>query len=236
MNERTTINPADLNLNPDQFLTGVNMQRPEEIPKEILMKSAGGNIPDLHNTNEKPTTASQRKEIKQSITTVNLKEEIQEEKIKQEVDAAKKSKEPIKIDKSKKPKEVLKSLIAKGDYQETVDLFGATWTIRALDHRDIIIAFDTMKDNIETQAGRLSALMYSQVLSSIEAINGYPLTEWFTDVNIGDYLTREAYLIGIRTALKSYMDHMASSIIDSLYAEYRKIEDKRNKALDELKN
>ena len=137
----------------------------------------------------------------------------------------------------KDPKNILKDLIAKGTYEETFELLGQEWTMRALDQNDTLLAADEIKDDVETQAGRLSAVMFSQVIFSITALNKIPLGKWFPEIRLEDFNMNEiAYNMAIRRALMTYMGKLSPKIIDDLYMKYIEINDKRNEAIEELKN
>jgi hypothetical protein len=243
--ERLT-NPNSTGLDLDnQFLTGeeaiqAKKQSPPNmiIPQQPLnaMGQKGMPVPDLHKSTEPPTTQESREEIRMNVPPLNLREAILDEQLNQDVASAKKDDRDKPINGKTSPKDVLKYLIARGDYQDTFELYGAKWTMRALDNRDVLLAFDEMKDDIQTQAGRISALMFAQVMYSIEAINGTTLPDWFPEVKPKDYDSREAYMVGVRHQLRKYLEHMPSSVIDTLYTEYTKIDNARNKALEEIKN
>jgi hypothetical protein len=245
MERITNPNSTGLDLS-NQFLTGdeaVQAKQRQATPNMIIpqqplnaMGQKGMPVPDLHKSTEVPTTHESREEIRANIPPINLREAILDEQLNQEVASAKIENRNSPIDGKTSPKDVLKYLIARGDYQDSFNLYGAKWTMRALDNRDVLLAFDEMKDDIQTQAGRISALMFAQVMYSIEAINGVTLPDWFPEVKSKDYDSREAYMVGVRHQLRKYLEHMPSSVIDTLYMEYTKIDTARNKALEEIKN
>ena len=230
----------------NQFLTGeeaVQAKQRQATPNMIIPQQPlnaigqkGMPVPDLHKSTEIPTTHESREEIRANVPPINLREAILDEQLNQDVASAKKEDKDKPINGKTSPKDVLKYLIARGDYQDSFELYGAKWTMRALDNRDVLLAFDEMKDDIQTQAGRISALMFAQVMYSIEAINGVTLPDWFPEVKSKDYDSREAYMVGVRHQLRKYLEHMPIMVIDNLYAEYTKIEKKRNVALEEIKN
>ena len=223
---------------PEDFITGSQMAgNPGNLTQQPnpFQKSNSTNIPDLHKVDLNSTPQS-RQEIleKPGMSTAELKQEILDERIAQDLRSA------MTLDTSKglplNPKDILKHIIAKGEYQETVELFGHKWTIRALDQRDLLMAAEMVKDELSSSTARMSALIFLQVVFSIEAIEGISVYECFKDVKAADYKQKEDYGLAVRKSLQKYLEHVPPQVINMFYDEYVRIEGKRNKALENLKN
>jgi hypothetical protein len=208
----TQVNPNDIVLPQDgQF---------GEIPEELL---------------DQRTTSKRVAEINSMISTrltdEMLNKEILDEKIRQDITSMKKD---VKAPGS--PKDVLKSLIAKGDYKENIELFGCTWTIKALSQGDIILAFNDINDDSTSTIGKVATLTISQIAFAIEACNGIPIYEWFPDiVNRQDFATTEDFKLAVRRIFRRYLEQMPSTVLNQFDSAYTIIEKKRNEALVELK-
>lgn len=178
-------------------------------------------------------TASRAKEIRQQIDEQQaMKEDMIEENLQEEVDFIQNKNLGSKTD----PKNIIKSLIRKGEYYEEVKLYGQKWTLRALDQGDLLSAIDGIGDYLDSQSGRITALMYAQVIYSIEALNGIPIAEWFPEVKASSFSKTEEYRIAVKRMLMLFLKGLGPKIIDDLYTEYARISEVRNKSLEELKN
>jgi len=184
----------------------------------------------------RPTITRQREIddiVRQRLTDDVLNKEILNEKIRQDVAASKTS--PTQKE-ARTPREFLKLLIAKGEYKEDIDIFGQTWTIRALNQGDIIEAFNDIKDWASTTEGKINTILLSQIAFSIEAMNGVSVYEWFSDVvQRSEFSTTEEYKLAIRRVLRRYLEQMSNDVIKQFDNAYAIVESKRNEALAELK-
>lgn len=234
-NSNTPFSNNDLLTGPELSGAGIADAIPAAMSQEIVpqVRTSESDIPDIHKMEGMPN-AARRMEIQQHVNNQLDKVENIETQIKKDVESAQKK----KFEGSPKtPKEVLKSLIAKGEYTENFQLFGQTWTLRALDQGDTILSLDEVRDSIETASGRVLALMFGTVTYSIEAINGQPVYEWFEEIKLSAFNNdRMEYHVAIRKALRKYLEAMPPGVIDTLYEKYLELDSKRAKALEELKN
>ncbi len=195
------------------------------------------NIPDLHTSSEGETpTVAQMRDINNTInkTQVLNKEDIIQQKITEDL---KKATSSFSLQ-GNSPLSVLKQMISLGEYKEDIKLYGQLWTIRALDQSDLMLAVEEATSLTESPVGKLTAIAFYQLVYSIEAVNGVSIYEMFKDtIKVTDYPSQIAYIIAVKKALKRYLEHFPPAVIDSLYYEgYVKVDEKRNKALEELKN
>lgn len=228
---KQNLNPDNVGLSPNDFITGNQGQQPNP-----FQKTASTNIPDLHKV-DLNSTPQARQEIlqKTEMSTASLKQEIIDEKITQDINAAR----ATSLDQTSfpdSPKDILKKLISHGEYQETVSLFGHKWTLRALDQRDLLLAAEMVKDDLASSTARMSSIIFLQVVFALEAIDGISVYDCFKDVKPIDYKNREEYSLAIKNTLKKYLEHVPPQVINMFYEEYKRIEDTRNKALENLKN
>ena len=182
-------------------------------------------------------TSQQRTQINNKVddilTTEMMNKEILDEKIRQDI-ASVKSSPSIELENT--PQDILKSLIARGEYREDKELFGHIWTLRALNQRDILLAFNDIKGDMESVAVRVTSVMISQIVYAIEALDGTSVYEWFTDIiKRSDFSTTEEYKIAVRRTLRRYLEEMPPDFISKLDIAYTQIEKTRNEALLELK-
>ncbi|MHA1305154.1 MAG: hypothetical protein ACTSPI_15760 [Candidatus Heimdallarchaeaceae archaeon] len=160
--------------------------------------------------------------------------EILNEKIRQDIDEIKSK--GSKVPAPTSPKDVLLNLIAKGEYKEDREIFGHTWTMKALNQRDMVIIFGELQDDVTTTVGQLSTLAFLQVVYSIEAMDGISVYEWFTHlVKRSDFDSIEEYRAAVRRVLKRYIYEMPPEFIRQFDVAYNEIERNRNKAFSELK-
>ena len=224
-----SLDPSKLNLDSKEFLT------PEQIPNDVKINAfpRPNAIPDL-DPNTMNANLKERKAVLEGLQspTAALKKEIMEEMANEELRDSKPSLEKIPDN----PKDALKFLIAKGDFTKTIRMYGSNWTLRALDQRDITLALDNIKMDMESETARMSALMFIQVVYSIEAINGISIYEWFPEVKRENYNKKEEYILAVKNQLKVYLEHVPPYVIDSFYTEYSAIENERAKLFAELKN
>jgi hypothetical protein len=134
------------------------------------------------------------------------------------------------------PEDIFKHIISRGEYSETVEIWNYKWTMKALNHGELISALDGMKDSLASQAGRVTALAFTQVLYAITAINGISIHEWFPKIKRSDYPDIASYKEAVRRGFKVYFAKFPPTLIDDLYEAYAKIEVKRKEALESLKN
>lgn len=224
--------PQGLNADPSQFssedfLTQKDMASQPQATAE--------DIPDLHHE-EKLPNSNRRNDINKHIDSINDpfdKEMMIQQNIRDDIEKARYKYENVPND----PINVLKQLIAKGEYKETFEYLGQKWTIRALDQHDLLLAMEEINDDMDSTAGRITAGMFGQVLYSLEEINGVPIYKMFPDIKLEDYNgDRQEYFIAIKRALRSYLAALPPAIIENLFTYVSEIEEKRNKALEDLKN
>jgi hypothetical protein len=228
-----------LPLNPQQFLTPDQLRNsPVVFPDTMgdsqseLMAISDSFIPDMHREPDLPTI-QRRQEIKQEIDTSHAKIDLIDERIKADIEAVAKRTETI----GSTPKDVLKSLIQKGQYTKDFRLFGHTWTLRALDQIDQMLASEDLKDSSETQASRFYTIAFNHVIFSIEAMDGVSIYQWFPERTLAEFNNKkEEYMLAVRRDLKKYLEVMPPFVIDTLYDKYTEVDLERNKALEELKN
>lgn len=218
----------------DDFLTGEELQgtgpAQPPIPPQNTQQQ---NIPDLENMEGNPTV-QRRMEINQMVDqSIANKVTTIEDQIQKDIERAQNK----KFEGSPKhPKDVLKQLISKGEYVKDFQLFGHTWTLRALDQGDSLMSLDEVKDTIATASGRVMAMMFGTIVFSVQAIDGMPIYEWFDELKVTDFKDRMEYHIAVRRAFKKYLEAMPPSIVEMLYEKYLELDEERNNGLDELKN
>ena len=227
---------GQMELSPDDFITNEEIpQIPQsQRPNVFKQQNQQSNIPDLHSFDNTSSSENRKNIMKEPpISSSQIRDEIIEEKIREDIDSVKKS-SSNPVDSS--PKNILKRLIAKGDYQETFRLYGDDWTLRALDQRDLLLASEMITNEVGTDAAKISHIIFAQVLFSVEAINGKSVYEFFSDIDPIKFNKREEYVFAITIALKTYFEHMSPQIINEFYDKYQIVDQKRNEALEKLKN
>lgn len=190
----------------------------------------GGHIPDLEKEDHMPN-AGERIHLRGAAQAISIEDKIQD-KLANDVHNVQNKYKAAQVH----PKDILKSIIAKGEYKETVHLFGTDWTLRALDQGDMMMVFDEVKDTVTTIVGRMTALEFMKVVFSIEAISDVPIYELFEDIKITDYPNKMVYIVMVKKALQRYLEAFAPDVIDALFVKYQEIDNKRTGALAELKN
>ena len=226
----------------DDFLTGeemINAQVSEtvinnKVPTPPNMEqNINMDIPDLESMEGTPT-AKRRQEINEMVdANITTKVSTIEDQIQKDIQNAQQKKfQGV----ATHPKDILKQLIAQGEYVEDVQLFGHSWTLRALDQGDQLMSLDEVKDTLETASSRVIAMMFGAVVFSVQAIDGISIYEWFDEIKITNFNDNMEYHIAVRKAFKKYLEAMPPSVIEILYEKYLEVDEKRNKALDELKN
>jgi len=230
--EKRLINPMPEALDDVHVRRGdaISPNQAVNIPNQSNQPIGGfGEVPP-----EQPT-AERRDEINKAVTgrmtEEMLSKEILDEKIRQDIESSKKNKD-FGIQAS--PKDVLKTLISLGDYKEDVIIFKHKWTIKALTQGDFVLAFGDIKD--DSLSGRIPALVLSQIAYSIEACDGTPIYEWFSDIiQRNSYNSAEEFKIAVRRTFRRYLEKMPNTIIAEFDEAYANIEKKRNEAIAELK-
>lgn len=236
----------EMSFNPAQFALGQNkfpeptgsedfdpmqeqgFQQPQFITKEGLTVQ---DMPDLH---EQPdfVNGQERQQIAQEYDSTISKQLIIDESIENSgIDLKHKFKQE-----KQSPVEILKELVLRGDHKKEFDLLGHKWLIRALDQHDMILAMDDVKDDTITYSGRMTAATFSQVVYSIEGIDGYVLSQFFPHIDPSKHKTQLSYIIALKRALRAYLIAMPPSVIDLLYDSYINVTQERDKAILELKN
>lgn len=226
----------------DDFLTGEEIQqteKPETTPmptpptNPFMEQDVTGGIPDLEKLEGTPSV-NRRQQINQMVDEqIMTKVSTVEDQIQKDIQNAQKKKFEGK---ASHPKDILKQLIAVGEYVDDFKLFGHTWTLRALDQGDQLMSLDEIKDSLETASGRVIAMMFNTVVYSVQAIDNISIYEWFDEIKITNFRDNMEYHIAVRKAFKKYLEAMPPAIIEILYEKYLEVDEKRNEALDELKN
>jgi hypothetical protein len=203
-------------------------------PQEKIVPTLSDiNIPDMENIEGIPA-ANKRLDIKKEIDSVfNGKVKTIEDQIQRDVQEAQNKKFNSMPN---TPKDVLKKLIAHGEYMEDFQVFGVTWTLRAMDQGDTLLMMEEVKDTMISQTGRIIAIMFGTVIYSVQAINGTSIYEWFDEIKPVKYSDRMEYHTAVRYAFRKYLEAMPPAIIDELYSKYLEVDAKRILALEELKN
>ena len=239
MNKKDTPNPEGLagnglQLDPNDFLTGEDIKGNTQAAPAQTQAPQPQNTEDLHNL-EKMPNAERRQEISQQIDQrVTPKMVSVEEKIQNDILSAQHKKFEGA---AKHPKDVLKQLISIGEYKEDFELFGHTWTLRALDQSDTLLSLEEISDSISTQSGRVIAMMFGTLIYSIDAIDSISIYDWFDDIRVENYSgNRMEYHIAVRRALRAYLEAVPPRAIDLLYEKYMELDENRNKGINELKN
>lgn len=240
--EFNTVEKDVSNIKSNDFLTPedllVNNKKENQINefKAPLLPPNVPNFPDLHGADNVMPNVSQRKNIAENVKPESIalgKETLIDDAIKRDIDSVRQKNMHVKMD----PKDILKAIISKGEYTESFELYGAKWTMRALDQNDSLMALDEVKDNLESYVGKISANMFAHVVFSLEAINDVPIYQWFPEIKLEDFHgNKQEYILACKIALKQYLGAMPPNVIDSLYDKYLEVDRKRNEALEELKN
>lgn len=212
------------NLKSTDFVPGGMPDLPEFTAPEAI------SIPDLEKEDSRPTNYDKQHaaNVAKGISTADKIED----KISKDIQDSQAKFKGV----PSHPKDILKSIIAKGEYKETVHLFGVDWTLRALDQGDLLFAFDEVKDNVSTLAGRMTTLEFAKVVFSIEAINNTTIYELFDEIKMSDYPNKMVYIITVKKALQRYLEAFPPDLIDMLVNAYAVIDMKRMEAIAELKN
>lgn len=206
---------------------------PDRLGEQVM-----GDKDDFLTPSDIPTmessSRSQRESARNSTNVASsVEEDILNEKIQQDIQSVSSAKNVV----PKNPRDILKTLIARGEYREDVELFGYKWTLKALDQRDILLAMEDLSDLSITDQSRITTLLFAQVVYAIEAVEGIQIYEWFTDIVQRDkYSSTEEYKVAVRRVLRRYLEKLPPSAINSFNVEYAKIENKRNEAIENLKN
>lgn len=194
------------------------------IPEDLLKT-----FPDLH-TEQTELSAAEKQNASQVVNNVINKEIIAEERLKRELEQLKHRNTP------NAPRDILKDLIMKGELKKSYKLFDHTWTLRALDQGDILLAVDDIKDSTETISGRMVSIAFSKVVYSIEEIDNVPIYQFFPEMLPTQFKSNTEYMIACKKALRAYLVGMPPIVIDMLYDKYLELEAERDKALADLKN
>ena len=230
------------NLKSSDFLTSEDLldnKKDNSVPKNMappILNPSMMDFPDLHGSDNIVPNTVTKKKIEKEITPEKIdlgKETLLEDAIQRDIDSIRSKNVNVKQD----PKDILKYIIAMGEYKETFEVYGAKWTFRALDQNDLLMALDEVKDNLESYAGRMSANMFAHVVFSLEAINNIPIYQWFPEIKLESFGgNKQEYILACKIALKQYLGAMPPNVIDALYEKYLEVDEKRNKALVDLKN
>ena len=222
MEPRKVVSPLQGRLNtPDPNITappeGV-FGEPPDLPPEMLTNTRADAIDAI---------------ARSSVTDAQISEEIFQEKIRQDIESAKTGK--LHATQST-PRDALKELIAVGEYREDVELFKHTWTLKALNQGELILAFNDIKDDNASAVGRISTLVMSQIAYSVEACDGIPIYEWFSEIDPARFASTEEYRLAVKRVFRRYIEQLPSFVITQFDNAYTQIEKKRNEALEKLKN
>jgi len=232
---------GELQLDPRDLLTGEEIKNSNPpLPNQTVPNQNQTPPPpqqdteDLHKMEQMPD-ANRRQAIADQVDQrVAPKMMTIEEKIQNDILGAQQKKfEGM----PKHPKDILKKLISIGEYKQDFELFGHTWTLRALDQGDSLLSLEEIKDSFQTQSGKLMSMMFGTLIYAVDAIDGISVYEWFDDIRLQDYGgNRMEYHIAVRRALRAYLEAIPPRAIDLLYEKYLEMDDNRNKGIDELKN
>ena len=238
-------------LSPEDFLTGSDLSQQDSSPLHPgqIYNEGGDRImqpppdlptppslaqqrsEDLHNEPQ-VVTAAARAAMDQTAEQAFDRANLAEERVQDEVNTIKNRYADI----PKSPKDSLKELLAQGELRKTFKLFGHTWTFRALDQGDLLLAMDDLKDSITTEAGRMTAVIFSKVVYAIEEIDETPVYRLFPDIVPNQYPSKIEYIVAVKRALRAYLIGMPPMVIDNLYFKYMEVEVERDEALEKLKN
>lgn len=226
-------------LQPQDFMTNEEIAQNQKNPQTFPQKTqntqtiSNNEIPDMEKIEGLPS-ANRRADIKKEVDAKFVgKINTIEDQIQKDVQDAQNKKFSFMPN---SPRDVLKKLIAQGEYMEDFQVFGNTWTLRALDQGDTLLMMEEVKDTMISQTGRIVAIMFGTVIYSVQAINGESIYEWFDEIKPGKYLDRMEYHTAVRYAFRKYLEAMPPAIIDELYSKYLEVDAKRILALEELKN
>ncbi len=219
--------------NQNDFLTVEQMKKiPPTMPPGVMISEEESPFDlDLHK--EEQFISKERKaQIDEEISKFIGKEQLAQERVEKAVNETKKKYEEA----PKHPRDILNDLLTRGELRKTYECFNHNWTLRALDQGDILLAMDDLKDSIESDAGRMTALVFSKVVYSIEAIDDIPIYQFFPEITPQNHPSKIDYIIAIKRALRAYLVGMPPSVIDELYYKYVELEKERDEAISKLKN
>ena len=244
------VNPGDM-LKMPRALQGLNAESADFSSGDFLTQgdmiqgditSGGGssdlppdtsNFPDLHKGPDLPNSKKRLSIDEEMIKKLQESKATRiDEAIAKDINSIRTKNVGIPVN----PLSTLKELIQKGELRETFEMYGITWTMRALDQSDLLFSLDAIKDSLDTSAGRFTALTFAQIVFSIEALNGLSIYEIFPDIKVTDFKDEQEYIYAVKIALKKYLTALPPRIIDELYLRYIELDEKRNKAIDDLKN
>lgn len=133
-------------------------------------------------------------------------------------------------------KELFADVITLGDYRENVRMYGHTWTLRGLNHSDILDAADDVRDTAQSNIGFLTSFTFSKLVYSLDAVDGRNIYELLPDIKYQDYKTKVDYITAVKRAIRAYLLAMPDLVIDGLIAAYNEMEQRRNAEIVKLKN
>jgi hypothetical protein len=220
--ENTSVFPTD-------FLTKQGFDG--QVPQQVQPIQMEAEELELHKESQF-ITRDRKAEIDAEVAKAISKENLAEERLQTEAELIKKKHEGS----PSHPRDILKELLVKGELRKTFEVFGHRWTLRALDQGDLLLAMDDLKDSIETEAGRLVAVVFSKVVYSIEAIDDIPIYDFFPEIQPTNYPSKIDYIIAVKRFLRSYLVGMPPVVIDTLYIKYDEVERERDQAVTKLKN
>lgn len=228
------VKETKISLDPSSFLTGNEVKAREMKQEERPQEEA--NIPNVHNEfgalpSETPPDFQLRNKINKEVETTINKETIRD----QMLEEARSSVSSKYANVPSSGLDVIKHIIARGEYKEEVEVLGVRWTMRALDQMDDLIAIDEMSADYGSSLANMTAYAFSQVVLSVEAIQGQSIYEIFNEIDRSKYDTQLKYIMVVKRALRAYMLQFPPSAVAELHSAYKKIDEKRNKGLEELK-
>lgn len=230
ISEKITLDSASL-LSQEELIR----RHVEEQRKQVSAVKPTPSIPDLHDehgglSEETPSNYTIRNKIQQEVDNTVTKEDIREQMLQEAREVSTKHADiPVTgVD-------VLKRIITTGEYKETVELFGFSWTFRALDQMDDLVAIDEMSTDYGSNLANMTAYAFNQVVLSIEAIEGQSIYEIFKEIEQNKYSKKLDYILAVKRALRTYMLQFPPRAITELHDAYKKIDAKRNEGFSELK-
>jgi hypothetical protein len=130
----------------------------------------------------------------------------------------------------------IQRIIKKGYLEEDFEVYGYTWTLKSLDQEDMI-SIGEHADAVAKGSGKVQASILFNVAYSIEAIDGINVSSWFPDITIDHFKgDKYLYLTAIRHAVAAYIKSFPDLLISELYSKYCILDEKRLKAVADLKN
>ena len=133
-------------------------------------------------------------------------------------------------------RDLFKDVINLTNYSEEVKMYRHVWTLRGLDHSDILAAADEVRDTAQGNVGFLTSFTFSKLVYSIEAVDHITIFEIFRDIDKTKFGKEIDYIMAVKRALRAYLLAMPDLVIDDLITAYTEMELRRNQEIIKLKN